>query len=98
MPSAPLQNKAKIEFLLLQLLDRDFLEVHDIGFAVILQADVAFQRPRAMLWLKVELALRHRVTFGVVRDFYAIQDNDSVRSVECDLHRVPLGTGLAGLG
>src|SRR5579864_7240729 len=76
--------------LLVQLLDRDFLEEHDVFVAVILQADVAFQGSRAAMGFKIELSLRYRIAFGKVGDFDAVQHDHCVWAVQGDLHGVPL--------
>src|SRR5260370_25505139 len=83
---------------LFQRLNADFLEKDDVVVAVILQADVALDRARAMLRLEIEFALRDGLAFGVVGDGDIVKDNDGARAIECDDHGVPLGTGLAGLG
>src|SRR6266550_530254 len=65
--------------LLLEFLDCDFFEEHDVAVTVILQADVAFQRSWTKLGFKFELARRHRIAFGVVGDLYAIQHDNGAR-------------------
>src|SRR6266404_1398598 len=82
--------------ILMQRLDADFLEKDDVVFAVILKADVALVGACAVLRLEIEFALGDGLAFGEVRDFYAIELNDGVRSVQRDDHGVPFRTGLAG--
>src|SRR5713101_6801376 len=83
---------------LFQRLNADFLEKDDVVVAVILQADVALERARAMLRLEIEFALRDGLAFGVVGDGDIVKHHNGARSIEGDEHGVPLGAGLAGLG
>src|ERR1700687_5798294 len=80
---------------LVQRLDTDFLEEDDVIVAVILEADVALVGPRAMLRLKIELALGHRLAFGVVGDGDVIEDHDRAWTIKRNEHGIPLGTGFA---
>src|SRR5215469_8066714 len=66
--------------------------------AVVLQANPADVRPRTPRALEPELPRRNRIAFGVVGDLDAIEHDDGARAVKGDLHRVPFGAGLAGLG
>src|SRR6266480_367437 len=83
---------------LLQRLDADLFEKHNIVVAVILQADVALLGASAMLRLEIEFALRDGLAFGVVGDGDIVEHDGGARTVERDDHGVPLGTGLAGFG
>jgi len=80
--------------LFFQHLERDFLEIYSVS--VVLQADVAFVRARSALWLEIEVPRWNRVAFFIFRDLHAIQNDDRSRTIQCDLHCVPLRTGLAG--
>src|SRR5437879_6070141 len=93
-----LKLKWKLRALLLEHLYGNFLEENDVFVAVVLQADVAIVRTRPALRLEVELFGRDWVTLGVIRDLHAIEKDYRVRSVQRDLHRVPLGARLAGAG
>src|SRR6266849_2441364 len=83
---------------LFQRLNADFLEKDDVVIAVILEADVALERARAMLRLEIEFALGDGLAFGVVSDGDVVKHHDGARSIEGDEHGVPLGAGLAGFG
>src|SRR2546425_818026 len=83
--------------LLLQFLDRDFLEEHDITVTVILQADVALQGSRTKLRFKVELARRHWIAFGVVGHLDAGPVEQAHAALTLDqsvFHRVTAGTDV----
>src|ERR1017187_997810 len=82
--------------LLRQRSDGDFLKENDVVVAMIPEADVAFQRTRTSLRLEAELPGRHGLAFRVIGYFDAVQVDDGVRSVQRDLHGVPLGTGFPG--
>src|SRR5580704_15925931 len=97
-PSQRSKTKFEAFTLFRQRPDRDFLEKHDVVVAVILQADIAFEWTRPSLRLKAERLGTHGLTFGVIRYFDAIQKDDGMRTVQRDLHRVPLGAGFAGPG
>src|SRR5882762_1561964 len=81
---------------LLQRLDTDLFEKHNIVVAVILQADVALVGANAMLRLEIEFALGDGLAFGVVGDVDTVEHNGGARTVERDEHGIPLGPGLAG--
>src|SRR5580704_9496046 len=76
--------------LLLERLDRYFLEENDVVITVILQAHVAEVGPRTALRLEIELARGHRIAVLVVGDFHAVQSHDRARSIQRDVHGVPL--------
>src|SRR5579871_394848 len=80
--------------LLLQWLDRHFLEKYDVVVTVILQADPSEVRPWPALWFKVKFPLGDGITIFVIVDLYAVEHDEGARTVECDVHRVPLRTGL----
>lgn len=82
--------------LLRQRSDGDFLKENDVVVAMIPEADVAFQRTRTSLRLEAELPGGHGLAFRVIGYFDAVQVDDGVRSVQRDLHGVPLGTGFSG--
>src|SRR5579871_234388 len=81
-----------------QLLNRHFFEKYDVVIAMVLQAEVAFERAAATLRLKIELARGNRLAFGVVGDLNPVDGDHSVGPIERDLHGVPFRAGLEGLG
>src|SRR5690242_8263475 len=83
---------------LLQRLNGDLFEEDDVVVAVILEAEPAFVGARAALRLEIKFAFGYGLAFGVVGDFYAVENDDGVRPVERDFHGVPLGAGLARFG
>src|SRR6266702_4538666 len=85
-------------WLLLQGPDRDFLEEDDVVHAVVLEPEVPLAGTWAALGLEVELTRRHRLAFRVVGHLHPVDQDHRSRSVEGDLHRVPLRAGLAGTG
>src|SRR2546427_4074548 len=70
--------------------DRDLLEVDHVVVAVVLEADVAFVGPASPIGLVGLFLGWHGFAFGVVRDLHAVQYDDRVRSVQRNLHGVPL--------
>src|SRR5215475_2019536 len=62
---------------------------------MVLQSHPALVRPAAPLRFEIKFLLWDRLPLGVVSDLDTIQNDDSMRPIECDLHRVPLGPGLA---
>src|SRR4249920_1070171 len=83
---------------LLQRLNRNFFKKYDVVVAVILQPKPSFVGTPPALRFEIELLVGHGLSFGIVRDFYAIQFDDGVRTIECDDHTVPLRAGLTGEG
>src|SRR5579864_4416484 len=81
--------------LLLQRLDRDFLEIDDVVTCLVLQADVAFVRTAARVGFVREFPGMGGLAFGVVGYLDAVQHDDGARAVERDVHSVPLRTRLA---
>src|SRR5208283_5036099 len=81
-----------------QRLNRNFLENYDVVVAVILQPNPSFVGARATLRLEIELLVGNRLTLGIVRNLYAVQFDDGVRTIESDDHGVPFGAGFAGEG
>src|SRR6267142_216818 len=81
---------------LLQRLNADFLEEDYVVVAVILQAEPTFVGTRTALGFKIEFLFGDRLAFGVIGDFYAVDEDDGVRRIERDFHGVPFGSGLAG--
>src|SRR3979490_1120543 len=74
---------------LLQRLGADFLEKDDVVIAVILEADVALERTRAMLRFEIKFALGDRLAFGVVGNGDIVENHDGAWAIESDYHGVP---------
>src|SRR5271165_1660237 len=58
--------------MLLQWLQVNFLEKYNVVVAVVLQANPSFVRTRAALRFEIELLVRDRLSFGVVRNLHAV--------------------------
>src|SRR5579863_1558797 len=81
--------------LLLQRLDRDFLEIDNVVACLVLQADVAFVRTAAGVGFVREFPGMGGLAFGVVGYLDTVQHDDGPRAVERDVHGVPFRTRLA---
>jgi len=82
--------------LFLEFLHRHLLEEDHILVTVVLQPDVALERPRSTLRLKIKLLLRHRIAFPIVCHLHTVEDHDRSRTIQGDFHEVPPGPGLPG--
>src|SRR5258708_38845025 len=77
---------------------RDFFEINNVVLTVILDTEIPAVRAPSPLWLIIELPIRHGLSFAVIRHLHPVHKYDGSRSLEADIHRIPLGPRLPRLG
>src|SRR5437667_8114587 len=70
--------------------DGDLPEVDHVVVAVVLKAEVALVGAASPIGLVGLFLGRHGLAFGIVRDLDAVHHDDRARSIQRNLHGVPL--------